>query len=265
MTDSTIYAENCLETMGRMASGSVDMIITSPPYDDLRNYHGYQFPFEQIALELTRVLKPGGVIVWVVGDAVQDGSETGTSFRQALYFKDTCGLNIHDTMIYEKNGTAMPDVTRYLQVFEYMFVFSKGRPATVNFIEDRWNRYRERWGEGKVVRNRDGELESRRAHVAPKYGRRFNIWRYNTGAGYGTKDEVAFEHPATFPEALASDHIRTWTNEGELVYDPMGGSGTVAKVCHILNRRWIMSEISPVYADLARRRLAPHLQKKSLF
>lgn len=265
MERNKIYVENCLTTMMRMADESVDMVITSPPYDELRNYKGYHFPFKDIARNLSRVLKPGGVIVWVVGDQSKNGSETGTSFRQALYFKEACYLNIHDTMIYLKNSCAMPDPTRYLQVFEYMFVFSKGKPKTVNFIEDRRNRFTERWGKGRKVRNKAGEFEKRDNYKANEMGRRFNVWQFNTGGGFTTKDEIAYEHPAIFPEALVSDHIRTWTNEGDLVYDPFGGSGTTAKVSHILKRPWILSEISAHYAEIAERRLRPHLQTSTLF
>ena len=99
---NTIFNEDCLNTMRAMPDGVIDLVITSPPYDDLRNYKGYSFDFESIAKELFRVVKEGGVVVWVVGDATVDGSETGTSFRQALFFKEV-GFNLHDTMIYMKN------------------------------------------------------------------------------------------------------------------------------------------------------------------
>jgi DNA modification methylase len=259
-----IYNESNLDTMSRMPDAVIDLVVTSPPYDGLRDYKGFSFDFPAVANELYRVIKPGGVVVWVVGDQTSNGSESGTSFRQALYFKDI-GFNLHDTMIYEKN-TALPNGVRYFQVFEYMFVFSKGRPKTINLIEDRKNRFREKWGSGRVVREKDGTLSKRGGnYVGREYGRRNNIWRYNTGYRFGTKDTIAFEHPATFPDLLASDHIRSWSNEGDLVYDCFGGSGTTAKMSHILKRNWILSEISKEYCDIAEKRIAPYLAQTILF
>lgn len=258
-----IYNENCLDTMRRMEDGSVDLTVTSPPYDNLRDYKGYVFPFEDIAKELYRATKQGGVVVWVVGDAVINGSESGTSFRQALYFME-CGFNLHDTMIYEKNSPGLPDNCRYYQTFEYMFVLSKGKPSTINFLNDRKNKYTERWGSGRVVREKDGTLSGRGEYNGMELGRRFNIWRYNTGFGYTTQDELSFEHPAIFPEKLAADHIYSWSNEGDLVYDPFSGSGTTLKMAHLQKRNWIGSEISKEYTELAEKRMSPYLAQTML-
>jgi len=259
-----IYCENCLDTMSRMPDGFIDLTVTSPPYDNLRDYKGYSFPFQDIAKELFRVTKQGGVVVWVVGDAMINRSETGTSFKQALYFME-CGFKLHDTMIYEKNGCAMPTNVRYLALFEYMFVFSKETPISFNPIIDRKNRFTERWGKGRVVRKQDGTLSPRGNYKANEYGMRFNVWRYNNGFGYGSKDEITFQHPATFPEQLAADHIYSWSNEGDLIYDPFMGSGTTAKMAHILKRNWIGSEISKEYVDLANKRIDPYLKQTTLF
>ena len=260
-----IYNENCLDTMARMPDGFVDLVVTSPPYDDLRDYNGYSFDFEAIAKELYRVVKVGGVVVWVVNDMTESGSESGTSFEQVLHFKKHCGFNIHDTMIYEKTGCSMPSSTRYLSSFEFMFVLSKGKPISANLIEDRKNRFPDRWGGGRKVRNQDGSWSYRDKYEGKEYGRRFNIWRYNNGGqGYGSGDNVSF-HPATFPEQLAADHIFSWSNEGDLVYDPFMGSGTTAKMAHLQNRKWIGSEISAEYVALAEKRLQPYLLQGSLF
>jgi DNA modification methylase len=186
-----IICGDCSEVLLFWCDESVDLTVTSPPYDELRDYKGYSFDFEKTARQLYRVTKTGGIVVWVVGDQVIDGSESGNSFRQALYFKE-CGFNLHDTMIYEKNG-ALPDNCRYFQVFEYMFILSKGRPKTVNFIEDRKNRFKERWGKGRCVREKDGSLTPRDEWKGRDYGRRNNIWRYNTGAGYSSAEEIAFD------------------------------------------------------------------------
>lgn len=251
-----------------MPDGFVDLVVTSPPYDGLREYNGYSFPFEETANELLRVCKGGGVIVWIIGDETVNGSESGTSFRQALYFKEI-GFNLHDTMIYEKNGPAYPaseKSNRYSQVFEYMFVFSKGKPATANLIKDKKNR----WAGSKTFganseRLTSGEIRKREGYVIQDVSYRNNIWKVNNGFGYSSQDEIAFQHPAIFPESLAADHINTWSNPGDLVYDPFGGSGTTAKMAHLLNRRWILSEISPEYCEIARKRLHPYLTQSRLF
>jgi len=255
MEINKIYNENCIDTMARMPDGFVDLTVTSPPYDNLRTYNGYSFDFEAVAKELYRVTKQGGVVVWVVGDATIKGSETGTSFKQALFFKEI-GFNLHDTMIYEKTGCAMPSPNRYLSNFEYMFVFSKGKIKTYNLIKDRKNRFPERWGKGRKVRNKDGTFSYRDNYKAEEYGRRFAIWKYNNGGqGYGCSDNLGQLHPATFPEQLANDHIISWSNEGDLVYDPFMGSGTTAKMSILNNRNWIGSEISEEYCKIIERRI----------
>lgn len=247
METNKIYNENCLDTMARMPDNFVDLTVTSPPYDNLRDYKGYSFDFESIAKELYRITKEGGVVVWVVGDETQDGSESGTSFRQALYFKET-GFNLHDTMIYSKNGFRFPFPNRYHQVFEYMFIFSKGKPKTFNPIKDKPNKhidYSER-----MKREKDGSKTFRKAFMAEEFGKRYNIWQYAIGGDKGV------DHPATFPEKLAEDHILSWSNEGDLVYDPFMGSGTTAKMAMNNKRNYIGSEISKEYCDIAENRLS---------
>ena len=259
-----------VEVMKSMPDGCVDLTVTSPPYDSLRSYqdlidgmkdeyNGYSFPFEQMAQELYRVTAKGGVIVWVVGDAVIKGSETGSSFRQALYFMEL-GFKLHDTMIYEKNGSSFParrDGNRYSQLFEYMFVFSKGKPKTSNLICDKPNRWAgyTHFGKGSI-RNKKGELVERNIKPIPEFSPRNNIWKYNTGKNYSTKDKIAFQHPAIFPEKLAGDHILTWTNEGDVIFDPMAGSGTTPKMALINNRNYVGIEISEDYCEIARTRIS---------
>lgn len=259
-----IYNENCIDTMRNMPDGFIDMIIASPPYDDYRLYNGFTFDFEAIAIEANRVLKPGGVIVWVVNDQIINGSESGTSFRQALFFM-SLGLNLHDTMIYSKDSIAFPEKIRYYQVFEYMFVFSKGKPKSINLIEDRVNK----WAGHKVKgheRGKDGNLTYKHNYSVQKdKGVRYNIWQYSTGGSKSSKDPIAYGHPAIFPEKLAADHIYSWSNEGDIVYDPFMGSGTTAKMAHIQKRNWIGSEISAEYVAIANKRLEKHLQQTHLF
>lgn len=261
-----IYNENCLDTMSRMTDNFIDLTVTSPPYDNLRDYKGYVFDFESIAKELFRVTRKGGVVVWVVGDATINGSESGTSFRQALYFKEI-GFNLHDTMIYNRSGK-FPEANRYWQDFEYMFVFSKDKPNTFNPIK--YKSIRES-GEKVLARKRtkDGDLIEDTCHKkktqfkGEKNGG--NIWYISAGWMTSSKDENAYEHPAIYPEKLARDHIKSWSNEGDLVYDPMSGSGTTAKMAHLLKRNWIGSEISKEYCDIARKRIQPYLDQQVLF
>jgi site-specific DNA-methyltransferase (adenine-specific) len=264
MEINQIKNENCLTTMGEMDGGFLDLTVTSPPYDDLRDYEGYSFDFNNIAKELYRVTKDGGVVVWVVNDQTIKGSESGTSFRQALYFKEI-GFFLHDTMIYEKNGCSMPSTNRYLPCFEFMFIFSKGSPKAYNLIKDRLNKYPERWGSGRSSRKKNGDLDYRGNYKTERYGRRFNIWRYNTGAGYSHENEIAHQHPATFPLKLATDHIISWSNEGDIIYDPFMGSGTTAIAAIRQNRSFIGSELSKKYVKLSEERIRVELSQGDFF
>jgi len=265
-----IYNENCLDTMQKMPDNFVDLTVTSPPYDNLRDYNGYSFPFEDIAKELYRVTKTGGVVVWVVGDATIDGSETGSSFRQALHFMQ-CGFALHDTMIYAKNGFRFPCEIRYHQVWEYMFVFSKGKPKTFNPISDRPNiNVGQKVARKSQDRNKDGILKPNSAYrIDPnrelnEMGKRYNIWFYDTGGMNSAQDAIASKHPAIFPEELARDNIYSWSNENDIVYDCFGGSGTTGKMAHLQKRNWILSEISGEYAGIATKRIAPYLAQLKL-
>lgn len=246
------YNMDCLEGLKLLDDNSIDLTVTSPPYDNLRTYNGYSFDFENIAKELSRVTKDGGVVVWVVNDSTINGSESGTSFKQALYFKEI-GFNLHDTMIWNKGSFAFPSKNCYHQVFEYMFVFSKGKPKVLNFIKDRKNLYV--GDRGASGRNKNGVRNKGKSTVRDEYGKRFNIWNYPIGGGHCTKDKIAYQHPAIFPEQLANDHIISWSNENDIVLDPFMGSGTTAKMAKLNNRNYIGFEISKEYCDIAEERL----------
>jgi len=262
------YNESCLDTMKRMPNNFIKLTITSPPYDDLRTYNkkigsnkeeynGYSFPFEDIAKELYRVTQNGGILVWVVSDATHNGSETGTSFRQALYFKEI-GFSIHDTMIYRKLNPPPNAGTRYQQMFEYMFVFSKGKPTTTNIsLRDRSNKCNDKrtYRKKKFSRNKDGEFNENDYFVKEKVPD-FNVWDFYVGGGNTTNDKVAFEHPAIFPEELVKRHLDSWSNEGDLVYDPFMGSGTTSKMCILNNRNYIGSELSLTYCEIEKKRIS---------
>lgn len=255
-----IYNEDCLETMARMESGSVDLTVTSPPYDNLRTYNGYKFEFEKIAQELFRVTKYGGVLVWVVNDATINGSETGTSFRQALHFMSV-GFNLHDTMIYEKANFSNPSNNRYHQIFEYVFILSNGKPKTFNPILDVKNKYGVCWGKN-TSRQKDGTMKEQKKNLPREFGMRTNIWRMNTAGQENVC--MPIEHPATFPEQLAKDHVFTWSNEREVVYDCFMGSGTTAKAAILLERNFIGSEVSKEYCTIANKRIEPQLAQGAL-
>lgn len=254
--DQIICGDNC-EVMRKMPSESIDLVVTSPPYDDLRTYGGHSWDFYGVAWNLKRLLKPGGVIVWVVGDATVDGGETCSSMKQAIYFQ-SLGLRIHDTMIYHRTGP-YPDKKRYWASFEYMVVASKGCPRAVNLIRDKRNATGgTKATRPKLNRQRDGTTPEYkgRERVRHDYGVRENVWRINAGGGLSTKDAVAFEHPAIFPEALARDHILSWSNPGDVVLDPFSGSGTTAKMARETGRRFIGIEVNPEYVEISRKRLA---------
>tara|TARA_B110000046_G_C12884721_1_gene351693 strand:- start:35 stop:796 length:762 start_codon:yes stop_codon:yes gene_type:complete len=241
-----IHNENCLDTMARMEDNFIDLTVTSPPYDNLRKYNGYSFDFESIAKELYRTTKDGGVVVWVVGDETKKGSESLTSFKQAIYFKEI-GFNVHDTMIYRKTNPNPVMGERYKQCFEYMFIFSKGKPKTFNPIQVHCKNTK------GFVKCFVGEKDGVKQYVNKKrneYKNIDNIFEYKTVRNKETK-----KHSAVFPEQLANDHIISWSNEGDLVYDPFTGSGTTAKMAKLNNRNYVGSEISEEYCEIIEQRL----------
>lgn len=271
ITLDTVYNEDCRLTMARMPENFIDLTVTSPPYDQLRDYDkecGVEWNFEvfqDVARLLYRVTKVGGVVVWVVADGTVDRGETGTSFRQALYFKDV-GFTLHDTMIFKKNGVRYFSKNRYGQVFEYMFVFSKGVPKTFNGIKDVKKKKVKRkiYVTNRLVNGECVQLVKQVKNVSG-YRLRSNIWEYNVGWTTSHTDKIAYDHPATFPEQLVADHIRTWSNENDVVYDCFAGSGTTGKMCILLNRRYVLSEVSKKYCEIIEKRLRLCQSQGSLF
>lgn len=250
---NTVHHARAEALLSALDSGSIDLVVTSPPYDNLRTYNGFSWNFEYIAQQTYRVLKPGGVLVWVVKDSFVDGSETLTSFEQALYFKQ-CGLNMHQRMVWEKNTLPQKRPNAYLPDFEDMFIFSKGTPATFNPIM-KPNRYA---GEKKRKGHsgKDGFDYAAGIRVVPDESILTNVWRINVGYNHSTDDDYAHEHPAIFPEDLVERHILTWSNPGDLVLDYFGGSGTTAKMARKNGRRWLTGDISGEYCALMEKRLA---------
>lgn len=258
-----IYNDDCRTGLRLLDENSIDLTVTSPPYDNLRSYHDDEFAwnldiFKEVANELYRVTKPGGVVVWVVGDEVVNGGETGTSFRQALYFQEI-GFKLHDTMIYEKNSSSFParlNSKRYSQIFEYMFVFTKGKIRDdIKLIADKRNKWAgwTNWGT-KTQYDKEGNLipQKRNIKPTPEFSLRNNIWRYNVSFNDKTG------HPAVFPEKLAEDHILSWTKEGDTVLDPFMGSGTTAKMAMLNKRNYIGFEKNSDYWEVSLKRVAKY-------
>ena len=246
---------DCLEGIRQLPDECVDLVVTSPPYDNLRQYEGYTFDFEGVARELYRVMKHGGAVIWVINDQVIDGFQSCTSYRQVIYFVDVAGFGLHQRIVYQKKGFSHPDNMRYHQTHELMFIFSKGKLKTFNPISDRKNRWKGSWGNvsKRIV---DGSLHKQGEKLyLDAVSKRFDIWEYHNGHGFGTRDEYVYAHPATFPEALARDHILSWSNPGDLVLDPMCGSGTTCKAAKQLGRHWIGMDISEKYCALSQKRI----------
>lgn len=246
-----VYATDCVVGMQKLPENSIDLVLTSPPYDNLRDYKGYEFEFEKIATEIYRVLKKGGILVWVVGDKTKNGNRSLTSFRQAIFFQGL-GFNAHDVMIYQKKNTPFMRSNAYTNCFEYMFIFAKGKPNTFNPLKTKTVRQ----GKEKLVSNKKADGINNKVWAELKAEKtRTNIWKYAVGLGGSTKDKIAFQHTAIFPEKLASEHIVSWTNENDIVLDPMCGSGTTCKMAKFHKRNFIGFDISEEYVEIAKERL----------
>ena len=246
-----IVCKDCVEFMKNLKNECIDLTVTSPPYDDLRNYNGYEFNYREISKELYRVTKIGGVVVWIVGDKIVKGNKTLTSFRQSLTFQEA-GFNVHDVMIYKKKNTPFMRSNGYTNCFEYMFVFSKGSPKTFNPLKEPTARS----GYEMLVSNKKADGINKK--VLGKLNEekvKTNIWEYAVGLGGSTRDKIAFNHPAIFPEQLAEDHILSWSNENDIVFDPMCGSGTTCKMAYKNARYYIGCDISEEYVEIAKKRL----------
>ncbi len=247
-----IFCTDAVTLLKGLPDGCIDLVVTSPPYDNLRTYKGFTFDYQPIACELYRAMKPGGVVVWVVGDQTKNGCESLTSFKQAIYFVETAGFNLHDTMIWQKDGSPSPQTNRYLQVFEYMFIFSKGTPSAHTLSEQP-----KRYSASKSTTFRSDKARlSGFSYLTDKKTRVIdNVWYVPSGYMKTTKEKDAYEHPAMFPEVLAERHILTWSNPGDVVLDCFIGSGTTAKMARQNGRHFIGCDISNEYVKLAQARL----------
>lgn len=262
MKDIELYNGDCIEVMQDLIQQGikVDLTVTSPPYDNLRTYNGtceWNFEiFKQVTQCLYDITSDGGVVVWVISDATINGSETGTSFRQALHFKDI-GFNLYDTMIWQKPSPQAPTEGRYYDVFEYMFIFSKGKPKTLNLLKDRKNLSAGTVSNKETRSCKEDRKKKEGKRVVGEYSRRFNVWNISRG-----KSKTS--HPAVFPEQLASNHIISWSNEGDLVLDPFLGSGTTGKMAVLNNRKFIGIEKVKEYFDISEKRINEAMNNKQL-
>ena len=266
-----ILQGDCVKLLKDFDFNCIDLTVTSPPYDQLRSYdNNSKFDFVTFAKELYRVTARGGVLVWVTNDQTREFDESGTSFDQVREFRKA-GWKLHDTMIYKKSGISMPDQyhKRYQSCFDFMFVFCKQYIRKWNPILDYVTK--KDTHKGKHYHKRDpktGELiyvHYKKFDLHPHNGLRENIWVYQTGYLKATKDELAYRHPAIFPEALAHDHILSWSNKGDYVLDPFLGSGTTYKMALKLGRIPIGIEINPKYINIAKKRLHRYLEQKRLY
>ena len=230
----------------------VDLTVTSPPYDDLRDYNGYKFDAKSMLSSILKATRPGGVCVWVVGERI-NGGRSLTSFEHAFIGRDV-GWTVHDVMIYQKKNTPFMRSNAYTNCYELMLVFSKGKPKTFNQLTEPTKR--SGWETAVYGKGADGDNSKRRAIELKKQKTRTNIWQYAVGLGGTTSDRIAFQHPAVFPEGLARDHILSWSNPSDLVLDPMCGSGTTCKMAQEAGRNWLGIDISEEYISIAKQRLA---------
>ena len=255
---NNIYQGDSAEMMKQIPDNFIDLTVTSPPYDNIRDYDGFSFDFYKIANELFRVTKEGGIVVWIVGDKTIDFSETLTSFDQVIYFVREAGFKLLDTMIYAKKSyaPAYPNMKRYAQTFEYMFVLSKGKPRIFNPIKT-LKEVRSIIKKEKIstFRQKDGSTKPIRLKADSLIKSQCNVWVYDVGFNKSSKDKFSYQHPATFPEELAKDHILSWSNETDLVFDPFAGSGTTLKMAKLMNRKYLGFEISEKYISIIKKRI----------
>lgn len=246
-----IVCSDCVAFMKELPECYIDLTVTSPPYDKLRDYKGFTLNCEEVITQLYRVTKTGGVVVWVVGDAIKNGNKTLTSFRQGLLFQKV-GFNMHDVMIYKKKNTPFMRSNAYTNCFEFMFIASKGSPKTFNALKEPTVRH----GFEMLTYNKKSDgINKKTLKELKREKTKNNIWEYAVGLGGTTSDKIAFKHPAVFPEKLAQDHILSWSNEGDIVFDPFLGSGTTVKMAKLLNRHYLGCDISQDYINIATERI----------
>jgi site-specific DNA-methyltransferase (adenine-specific) len=259
-----LFLNDCVNGLRDLADESIDETVTSPPYDAIRDYHGHsRFDFPSLVQQLYRVTKPNGVVVWVVGDQITQGGLSGTSHHQAIGFQEA-GFIIHDEIVYQAHGVRYPNSSRYYNVHQKVFVFSKGRPKTFNPIQDRPNQNAGKSGHGGQMRNRDGSITRRKrdkTYIIKPYGVRTNVWKIVTTNG--GPDQLWSAHPAIFPLPLPYDCIHSWSNPNDVVLDPFAGSGQTLIAAMLQGRHFLGFEICPSFYRLIERRLQWYMTSRN--
>lgn len=259
LATNRIYCGQAEKLLKEIDKDCCQLVLTSPPYDSVRAYKNFYFPFKEIATEIYRIIEPGGICVWVVNDQYIDGGRSMTSFKQGLFFTENLGFKMHDIIVYHKSGFNFPANNRYHQSWEFMFILSKGKPKTFNPLMDRKNKYVGQKAHGRHRgHDENGYVDMSqivKAKAIGEFGKRTNVWYYKVGGGNVTKDKIAYEHPAIFPESLAQDNILSYTNRGDLVIDPLAGAGTTCKMAKINDRKYIGIEASEEYCKIAENRI----------
>lgn len=247
---------DAIEHASTLASDSVDLVLFSPPYDGVRDYRGnWTLDLPALGSELLRVVKDGGFAVMVIADGTKNQRKSMTTFRTAVAWEDA-GWSLFESVIYSRDGR--PGAwwaTRFRVDHEHILMFYKGkRPRPVTHhdgLRVPSKHAGKKWT--GTQRLTDGTLVKTSATVAADKCRG-TIWHYATSNSEGNRTKA--KHPATFPDALARDVILALSAPGDVVYDPMMGSGTSVVIAAQEGRRWLGNDFFAEYVEIAQQRLA---------
>lgn len=243
------------EILPTIRESSVDLTVFSPPYDGLRDYKGKpSFDMAVLGREILRVTKEGGVCCMVIQDATKNGAKSLTSFRTACLFADL-GWRLFECCIYSRAGVPGAWWTKRFRVdHEYIFIFTRGDGLPRRFdktslmVESKYAGITA----GGTKRTTKGDFVAIKKTVISPLKCRGTIWHY--AASNTERNKTKSEHPATYPDSLARDIISCFSKEGDLVLDPMMGSGTTGIASVNMGRRFLGIEISVQYMEIAKRR-----------
>jgi site-specific DNA-methyltransferase (adenine-specific) len=257
-----IYCTDCVEGMKQIPGSSIDLVVTSPPYDSIRNYNGFTFDLHATGQGIHRVLRDGGIAAMVLQDQTSNFGKSLTSFRTVLDWCDNIGFKLFECVIYRKYG---PEGAWWRNRFrvdhEYMPIFLKGnRP---NYFDKEPLKIPSKHG-GKVMtgsgsRRTDGKTNHAVTRMINPTKCRGTVWDYLMA---GDKDPIKRKHPAPFPDQIPKDFIGCFCPPGGIVLDPFMGCGSTAMAALALGRRFIGFEISPEYCSLAEERMKTFTSEK---
>ena len=258
---NSIICGDSAEVLKNFPDNSIDMVVTSPPYDGLRDYNGFSLDLHKIGKEIYRVLKDGGIAVMVIQDATKDFAKSLTSFRTIVDWCDNVGFRLFETVIYHKNGTEGAWWKQRFRVdHEYMPIFMKGKKP--QYFNKEPLKIPSKHG-GKVMsgsgnRRTDGTLSETVRRPINTMKCRGTVWDYLMA---GDKNPLKRKHPAVFPDKIPYDCIQCFCPEGGLVLDPFIGCGSTAVMAKVLGRNYIGIDISREYCDLAEERIEKDVPK----